>query len=36
MFTGGWPTGAALKFINFVMSDEGQKIVANEGFVPIR
>jgi phosphate transport system substrate-binding protein len=36
MFTGGWPTGAALKFINFVMSDEGQKIVADEGFVPIR
>jgi len=36
MFTGGWPTGAALKFINFVMSDEGQKIVADEGFVPLR
>lgn len=36
MFTGGWPTGAALRFINFVMSDEGQKIVADEGFVPLR
>jgi len=25
-----------MKFINFVLSDEGQKIVAETGFVPLR
>lgn len=36
MFTRGWPTGETMRFINFVLSDEGQKIVADTGFVPIR
>ncbi|HOO86482.1 MAG TPA: phosphate ABC transporter substrate-binding protein, partial [Synergistales bacterium] len=36
MFTKGWPTGEIMKFINFVLSDEGQKIVAETGFVPLR
>ncbi|HOM97971.1 MAG: substrate-binding domain-containing protein [Acetomicrobium sp.] len=36
MFTRGWPTGETMRFINFVLSDEGQKIVTDTGFVPIR
>ncbi len=36
MFTRGWPTGDALNFINFVLSDAGQEIVAKTGYVPIR
>ncbi len=36
MFTKGWPTGEIMKFINFVLSDDGQKIVAETGFVPLR
>ena len=36
MFTKGWPTGGIMKFINFVLSDDGQKIVAETGFVPLR
>ena len=36
MFTRGWPTGETMRFINFILSDEGQKIVTKTGFVPIR
>lgn len=36
MFTKGWPSGETMKFINFVLSDEGQKVVAETGFVPLR
>lgn len=36
MFTKGWPTGEVLKFMNFMLSDDGQKIVAATGFVPLR
>lgn len=36
MFTKGWPSGDILNFINFVLSDEGQKLVGEAGFVPIR
>ncbi len=36
MFTRGWPKGDALNFINFVLSDAGQEIVAKTGYVPIR
>lgn len=36
MFTRGWPTREALKFINFVLNpDSGQKIVARCGFVAL-
>ncbi len=35
MFTQGWPEGDTLSFINFVVSPEGQKIVAKEGYVPL-
>ncbi len=35
MYTRGEPTGDVAKYIEFVKSDEGQKIVAKEGFVPL-
>jgi phosphate transport system substrate-binding protein len=35
MYTDGEPTGEVAKFIAFVKSAEGQKIVAKEGFVPL-
>jgi phosphate transport system substrate-binding protein len=33
--TAGVPKGAVLDFLKFVLSSEGQKIVAKEGFFPI-
>lgn len=36
MITNGFPTGAVLEFIMFVLSDAGQQIVQETGFVPIR
>ena len=36
MFTNGEPKGQTAKFIAFVMSDEGQKIAKEEGFVPVK
>ena len=36
MFTRGWPTGEAIKFINFVMDPQkGQKLVKEAGFVAL-
>lgn len=35
MYTNGEPQGAAAKYLAFVKSAEGQKIVAKEGFVPL-
>ena len=35
MYTNGEPAGEAAKFIAFVKSDEGQKLVLKEGFVPL-
>ena len=35
-YTNGEPTGEAAKFVDFTLSDEGQKIVSQIGFVPIR
>ena len=35
MYTNGEPTGDVAKFIAFVKSAEGQKIVTKEGFVPL-
>jgi len=34
MFTNGEPTGVALEFLKYIDSDEGQRIVREEGFVP--
>jgi phosphate transport system substrate-binding protein len=36
MFTDGWPQGDTLKFINFMLSDEGQTIVEKTGFIRVR
>jgi phosphate transport system substrate-binding protein len=36
MYTNGAPAGDAKKFISFVLSKEGQKIVAEEGFVGLK
>ncbi|MCD6363990.1 MAG: phosphate ABC transporter substrate-binding protein [Synergistetes bacterium] len=35
MYTNGRPTGAVKEFIDFVLSPEGQRIVKEQGFVPI-
>jgi len=35
MYTNGEPRGETAKFIKFVLSPEGQKLVAKEGFVPL-
>jgi phosphate transport system substrate-binding protein len=35
MFTNGWPKGDTMSFINFVVSPTGQKIVLEEGYVPM-
>jgi len=35
-FTNGKPSGLAKKFLDFVMSKEGQLIVASSGFVPLK
>ena len=36
LYTFGDPSPAAEKFIEFIVSDEGQNIVAESGFVPVR
>jgi phosphate transport system substrate-binding protein len=35
-YTNGEPVGEAAKFVDFTLSDEGQKIVSQIGFVPVR
>lgn len=35
-YTNGEPSGEAAKFIEFTLSDAGQKLVEREGYVPIR
>jgi phosphate transport system substrate-binding protein len=36
MYTAGEPTGAILEYINFILSEAGQKIVKDQGFVPVK
>jgi ABC-type phosphate transport system substrate-binding protein len=36
MYTNGKPRGLAKKFIDFVLSLAGQRIVEDLGFVPLR
>jgi phosphate transport system substrate-binding protein len=36
LYTGGKPSGETAKFIDFVMSPAGQKIIAEVGFVPVK
>ena len=35
-YTNGEPSGEAAKFVEFTLSDEGQRIVQQVGFVPVR
>ncbi|WP_214041334.1 phosphate ABC transporter substrate-binding protein [Methanoculleus sp.] len=35
MFTRGEPSGLAAEYINFILSDTGQQVVLDEGFVPL-
>jgi phosphate transport system substrate-binding protein len=35
MYTNGQPASEVAKFIKFVLSPAGQKLVAKEGFVPL-
>jgi phosphate transport system substrate-binding protein len=35
MFTDGWPEGLTARFINFILSAEGQALVKEQGFVPL-
>ena len=35
MYTSGEPTGAIKEYLDWIMSDDGQKIVAELGFVPL-
>lgn len=35
-YTNGEPTGEAAKFVEFTLSDEGQRIARKVGFVPVR
>lgn len=35
-YTNGEPVGEAAKFLDFTLSDEGQKIASDIGFVPVR
>ena len=35
-YTNGEPAGLAKQFVDFTLSPDGQKIVANVGFVPIK
>ncbi|HZD42716.1 MAG TPA: substrate-binding domain-containing protein [Methanomicrobiales archaeon] len=35
MITRGEPSGLTKAYIDFIMSDEGQQMVQDEGFVPI-
>jgi phosphate transport system substrate-binding protein len=35
MYTNGKPTGETAKYVNFVLSPAGQKLVAKDGYVPV-
>jgi phosphate transport system substrate-binding protein len=35
MYTSGEPTGAIKEYLEWIWSDEGQRIVAELGFVPL-
>jgi phosphate transport system substrate-binding protein len=36
MITTGQPTGLAKNYIDFILSPDGQKIVEEQGFVPLQ
>lgn len=36
LYTGGKPAGEVKKFIDFILSAKGQKVIADTGFVPVK
>jgi ABC-type Fe3+ transport system substrate-binding protein len=36
MYTSGKPTGAVKKYIDWILSDEGQCIIKKKGYAPVR
>jgi len=36
MYTNGEPTGSVKEFIDFVMSEEGQKLVEENGYISVK
>jgi phosphate binding protein len=36
MYTNGEPSGLAKEFINFILSDQGQKVVSTIGYIPLK
>jgi phosphate transport system substrate-binding protein len=36
MYTNGTPSGSVKKFLDFVLSSEGQRLVEEEGFVGLK
>lgn len=36
MYTNGEPTGEVKKYLDFILSDEGQCIILNKGYAPVR
>jgi phosphate transport system substrate-binding protein len=36
VYTAGAPAGTARQYIDFALSAEGQKVVADQGFVPLK
>jgi phosphate transport system substrate-binding protein len=36
MYTSGEPTGAIKAYLDWILSDEGQCIILNKGYAPVR
>ena len=36
MYTAGEPTGAVKRYLDWILSDEGQRIILNKGYAPVR
>jgi len=36
MITNGQPTGLAKTYLDYILSPEGQRILSEEGFVPVK
>jgi phosphate transport system substrate-binding protein len=36
MYTNGKPAGKVAKYLEFVLSPQGQELVAKDGYVPVR
>jgi ABC-type Fe3+ transport system substrate-binding protein len=36
MYTRGQPTGAVKAYLDWILSDAGQRIIADKGYAPVR